>query len=156
MGARSPRSMFSPPPRCQSKALTSAPKLHVLICTPTILSRYCPTRFPNILTVATAGEPTTQHLADSWAARAVYWNCCGPTEATIVNTMSRHTPGRPVSIGTPTPNNSVFVLDEMMRPVSPGEDGYMWAGGRGVSRGYVGLDAKTKERYVPNHFTHDG
>ena len=26
MGARSPRSMFSPPPRCQSKALTSARK----------------------------------------------------------------------------------------------------------------------------------
>ena len=31
--------------------------VEVLICTPSILSRYSPEQFPNLRTVATAGEP---------------------------------------------------------------------------------------------------
>ncbi|KAM4055858.1 AMP-binding enzyme [Hirsutella rhossiliensis] len=131
-------------------------QLHVLICTPTILAKYHPTKYPNIKVVATAGEPTSQDLADLWASHATYWNCCGPTETTIVNTMSKHLPGTPVSIGRPTPNNSVYILDGNGRPVPIGQPGMMWAGGRGVSRGYVGLEAKTKESYVPNPFVIDG
>ncbi len=106
--------------------------------------------------MATAGEPTTQHLADVWATHAVYLNCCGPTEVTIVNTMSQHVAGEPVSIGKPTPNNTVYILDEAMRPVPSGESGYLWAGGRGVTRGYIGLEKKTKESYIPDRFTNDG
>lgn len=128
----------------------------MLICTPTILSKYSPVEYQNIKVVATAGEPTTQHLADTWATHATYWNCCGPTEVTIVNTMSNHVAGTPVSIGMPTPNNSVYILDENLRPVPHGEAGYLWAGGRGVTRGYVGLDAKTRECYVPDRFANDG
>lgn len=127
----------------------------MLICTPTILAKYSPSEYPNIKTVATAGEPTTQGLADAWASQATYWNCCGPTEVTIVNTMSNHSPGVPISIGRPTPNNKVYILDGDMRPVSPGEPGYIWAGGRGVTRGYIGLDKKTKESYVPDRFAND-
>lgn len=32
-------------------------EVDVLICTPSILSRYSPEQFPNLRTVATAGEP---------------------------------------------------------------------------------------------------
>ncbi|KAL3953883.1 hypothetical protein ACCO45_011839 [Purpureocillium lilacinum] len=131
-------------------------ELDVLICTPTILSKYHPSVYPKIKVVATAGEPTSQDLADLWATHATYWNCCGPTETTIVNTMSKHIPGEPTSIGRPTPNNTVYILDEKSDPVPVGVAGVMWAGGHGVTRGYVGLESKTKEAYIPDKFAGDG
>ncbi|KJZ72362.1 hypothetical protein HIM_08288 [Hirsutella minnesotensis 3608] len=131
-------------------------QLDVLICTPTILAKYHPTTYPKIKVAATAGEPTSQDLADLWATYATYWNCCGPTETTIVNTMSKHEPGDSVSIGVPTPNNSIYILNSAGVPVSVGEPGMIWAGGRGVSRGYVGLEEKTRQCYVPDPFANDG
>ncbi|RDA93987.1 hypothetical protein CP533_5008 [Ophiocordyceps camponoti-saundersi (nom. inval.)] len=131
-------------------------QLDVLICTPSILSKYSPEEYGNIKVVATAGEPTSQDLADRWATHGTYWNCCGPTETTIVNTMSRHVAGEPVSIGRPTPNNTVYILDEAGKPVPPGVPGVMWAGGSGISRGYVGLEDKTRESYIPDFFLGDG
>ncbi|QPH19263.1 hypothetical protein C2857_004451 [Epichloe festucae Fl1] len=131
-------------------------ELDVLICTPTILSKYHPRLYPKIKVVATAGEPTSQDLADLWATHATYWNCCGPTETTIVNTMSKHVVGEPISIGRPTPNNSVHILDSDGRTVPVGAAGVIWAGGHGVTRGYVGLESKTKEAYVSDPFANDG
>ncbi|PNY29399.1 Nonribosomal peptide synthetase 5 [Tolypocladium capitatum] len=131
-------------------------ELDVLICTPTILSRYHPTKYPKMKIVATAGEPTSQGLADLWATHATYWNCCGPTETTIVNTMSRHVVGEPISIGRPTPNNTVYILDDDGAPVPVGMAGVMWAGGHGISRGYVGLESKTREAFIPDGFANDG
>ncbi|KAG6002027.1 hypothetical protein E4U21_003569 [Claviceps maximensis] len=131
-------------------------EVDVLICTPTILSRYHPKLYPKIKVVATAGEPTSQDLADLWARHATYWNCCGPTETTIVNTMSKHVVGEPISIGRPTPNNSVYILDKDGRTVPVGVAGVMWAGGHGVTRGYVGLESKTRDTYIPDPFANDG
>ena len=70
--------------------------------------------------------------------------------------MSQHVAGEQISIGKPTPNNSVYILDGARRQVPLGDSGTMWAGGLGVTRGYVGLDAKTKEAYVPDLFANDG
>ncbi|KAF4454014.1 hypothetical protein F53441_3398 [Fusarium austroafricanum] len=131
-------------------------QIDVLICTPSILSKYHPTQFPRIKTAATAGEPTTQCLADLWAKHSTYWNCCGPTETTIVNTMQKHVVGQELSIGRPTPNNRVYILNDKGEPVPVGATGVMWAGGRGVSRGYIGLEEKTAERYKPDLFANDG
>ncbi|CAH0017627.1 unnamed protein product [Clonostachys rhizophaga] len=131
-------------------------QINVLICTPTILSRYHPEAYPQIKVVATAGEPSSQQLADLWAAHTTYWNCCGPTETTIVNTMSKHVVGEPLSIGKPTPNNTVYILDSQLRRVDIGSAGSMWAGGDGVSRGYVGLESKTRENYITDVYSKDG
>lgn len=131
-------------------------QVDVLIATPSILAKYKPDEFPSIRTVATAGEPSSQRLADAWAASGTYYNCCGPTETTIVNTMHHHRVGEPLTIGKPTPNNCVYILDESLQPVLPGEAGLMWGGGWGVSRGYINLAEKTAERYLPDKFMNDG
>jgi non-ribosomal peptide synthetase component F len=86
----------------------------------------------------------------------MYYNCCGPTETTIVNTMQRHTAGQPLSIGRPTPNNRVYILDESLNQVKIGQSGTIWAGGKGISRGYVGLPELTQQRYLPDKFANDG
>ncbi|KAL4865281.1 hypothetical protein BDV12DRAFT_188313 [Aspergillus spectabilis] len=131
--------------------------IDTLICTPSILARYSPEEFPNIRCVATAGEPCPQSLADKWAAsRERFYNCCGPTEITIINTMHKHTAGRSLTIGKPTPNNNVYILDENKFPCQIGEVGKIWAGGAGVTRGYVGQPDRTAERYHYDTFVDDG
>ncbi|OLN86748.1 Gramicidin S synthase 1 [Colletotrichum chlorophyti] len=128
----------------------------VLICTPSILAKYDPREYSNIKVAATAGEPSSQRLADLWATYATYYNCCGPTETTIVNTMHLHRPGKTLTIGKPTPNNNVYILNSDGKSLGVGEAGVMWAGGHGISRGYVSLPEKTSERYKLDPFANDG
>ncbi|WP_419992489.1 amino acid adenylation domain-containing protein [Streptomyces boninensis] len=130
----------------------TAERADVLIATPSVLARIDPARCPYVRTVAVAGEPCPRPLADAWARRAVFYNCCGPTETTIVNTMHRHVPGGPLTIGSPTPNNTVYVLDEYRRQLPPGETGEMWAGGDCVSAGYLDNPDLNAERYAPDPF----
>ncbi|MCT9082202.1 amino acid adenylation domain-containing protein [Streptomyces fulvoviolaceus] len=129
----------------------------VLIATPTVLSGIDPAACPRVRTVAVAGEPCPRPLADRWARQAAFFNCCGPTETTIVNTMRRHTPAAELlTIGRPTPNNTVYVLDADRRPLPVGEVGEMWAGGDCVSAGYLDNDRLNAERYAPDPFLGGG
>ncbi|KAM0284100.1 hypothetical protein ACHAO9_009432 [Fusarium lateritium] len=131
-------------------------ELDVLICTPSILSKYNPEDYPRLRNVATAGEPSWQKLADLWASHVSYFNCYGPTETTIVNTTHLHQTGQLLSIGKPTPGNNIYILDEFLAPVPVGEVGNVWAGGAGVARGYVNLPTKTAENFRPDPFVEDG
>ncbi|TFK89560.1 nonribosomal peptide synthetase 12 [Polyporus arcularius HHB13444] len=128
----------------------------VVIATPSMMAPHDPADYPNIKVVATAGEPCPLPLAEKWAQSAHYYNCCGPTEVTIVNTLHLHTAGTFLTIGGPAPNTNVYVLDEDMMPVPVGEAGVMWAGGACVSKGYVNLPDKTSERYKLDPFVNDG
>ncbi|KLO16789.1 nonribosomal peptide synthetase 12 [Schizopora paradoxa] len=128
----------------------------IIISTPSILGPHDPADYPNVKFVATAGELCPQALADNWGRSAQFFNSCGPTEITIVNTVQPHVPGNSLSIGKPTPNNNVYILDEDMRPLPIGEKGVMWAGGAGITRGYINLPEKTGERYKRDPFVNDG
>ncbi|EIW59229.1 nonribosomal peptide synthetase 12 [Trametes versicolor FP-101664 SS1] len=128
----------------------------IVIATPSMMAPHDPADYTNIKVVATAGEPCPLPLAEKWAKAAHYYNCCGPTEVTIVNTVHLHTPGEFLSIGGPVPNTNVYVLDENMKPVAIGEAGVMWGGGACVSKGYVNLPEKTAERYTLDPFAGDG
>ncbi|KAJ6559186.1 nonribosomal peptide synthetase 12 [Mycena vulgaris] len=128
----------------------------IVIGTPSMLAPHDPADYPNIKVVAVAGEACPRALADSWAEHVQFYNCCGPTEVTIVNTMHLHISGGRLSIGSPTPNNNVYVLDECMKPTPIGVPGIMWAGGACVSRGYLSLPEKTSERYKVDPFVNNG
>lgn len=69
--------------------------------------------------------------------------------------MQPHTPGYPLSIGTPIPNTNLYILDRdpsstLALPI--GQVGCMWVGGVGVSKGYLNLPDKTAERWRPDPF----
>jgi acyl-CoA synthetase (AMP-forming)/AMP-acid ligase II len=99
----------------------------------------------------------THSIADRWSGAGVtFYNCCGPTETTIINTMHKHTAGTTLTIGKPTPNNNVYILDGNMSPCQIGDVGTMWAGGAGVTRGYIGQPDRTAERYHYDKFVDDG
>jgi acyl-CoA synthetase (AMP-forming)/AMP-acid ligase II len=61
-----------------------------------------------------------------------------------------------LTIGKPTPNNTVYVLDKNLQPCAIGEVGEMWAGGDCVSAGYIGNEQLTNERYLPDPFLGNG
>lgn len=125
---------------------------HVVISTPSVLARVDACASPLVRTVVVAGEPCPRALADCWSARCEFFNACGPTEVTIVNTAGRLAPGDEVSIGVPTPNNRVYVLADDGRPCRMGEVGEMWAAGACVSNGYVGDAVQTARRFVDDPF----
>jgi amino acid adenylation domain-containing protein len=85
------------------------------------------------------------------APNSVLVNAYGPTEVTVATTV--HTVSRdedPVPIGRAMPGTAVRLLDDDLRPVRPGAVGEIYAGGRGLARGYAGDPAQTAARFVPD------
>jgi non-ribosomal peptide synthetase component F len=70
--------------------------------------------------------------------------------------MHLHNPGENLGIGTPIPNTTAYLLDEHMMPVKIGSVGVIWAGGCGITRGYVNNTIKTNETYLRDPFMNDG
>ncbi|MEX0317401.1 MAG: amino acid adenylation domain-containing protein [Ruegeria sp.] len=131
----------------------TAEQVDVLIATPSILNSLEASRCQQIKVAAVAGEPCPRPLADLWGSFCTFYNSCGPTETTIINTAEPHFPDKPVlSIGRPTPNNTVYILDENLRPLPIGHKGEMWAGGDCVTAGYLANPELTSERYKPDPF----
>ncbi|MDY7099890.1 MAG: amino acid adenylation domain-containing protein [Actinomycetota bacterium] len=135
----------------------AARQANVIIATPSILATIDPAECPDVEVVAVAGEPCPRPLADRWAKVCRFHNSCGPTETTIVNTAQHYEPDTlRLTIGSPTPNNTVYVLDEHLRPCAIGEVGEMWAGGDGVTAGYLHNDELNADRYRPDPFLGGG
>ena len=80
-------------------------------------------------------------------------NNYGPTEATVVATSGRVEAGRPLHIGTPVANATVYLLDEQQRPVPVGVAGELYVGGKGVARGYLNRPELSAERFLDDPFT---
>jgi amino acid adenylation domain-containing protein len=131
----------------------TASRANVIIATPSILCNIDRDLCKEVETVAVAGEPCARALADRWAAHCNFYNCCGPTETTIVNTMQlHHTKAGLLTIGKPTANNTVYILDANRKPCAIGETGEMWAGGSCVTAGYLNNPELTAERYAPDPY----
>lgn len=134
----------------------TAEQVDVLIATPSILASLDASRCHQVRVVAVAGERCPKSVAETWSSFCRFYNGCGPTEITIVNTMARYLPGDPLTIGGPLPNNNVYVLGPDLQPLEIGEIGEMWAGGACVTDGYLGNPELSAERYRPDPFQPGG
>lgn len=131
----------------------TARRVDVLIATPSILASLDAEACRNVKVAAVAGEPCPRPLADTWGSFCAFYNSCGPTETTIINTAMRHRPGKAqLTIGKPTPNNTVYILDDALKPLPFGARGVMWAGGDCVTAGYLANPKLNAERYRPDPF----
>jgi amino acid adenylation domain-containing protein len=114
---------------------------------------------PDLRAVAGAEAVPPVLVAELAGKVAELWNYYGPTETTVWSVRERigaAAPDRPLPIGTPLDNTTVYVLDDRMRPVPPGVVGEIYLGGAGVTRGYRGRPELTAQRYVPDPFGSGG
>jgi amino acid adenylation domain-containing protein/non-ribosomal peptide synthase protein (TIGR01720 family) len=58
-----------------------------------------------------------------------------------------------VSVGKPTGNQRIYILDANLRPVPTGVAGEAYVGGDGVVRGYLDRPGLTAQRFVPDPFS---
>ncbi|MEN0135573.1 MAG: condensation domain-containing protein, partial [Rhodococcus sp. (in: high G+C Gram-positive bacteria)] len=103
--------------------------------------------------VVTGGEACPPDLVDRWAPGRTMFDANGPTESTVVSSISSPlAPGGPVTIGAPALGFAEAVLDARLHPVPAGVAGELYLAGPALARGYSGRHALTAERFVANPF----
>ncbi|WP_372405069.1 Pls/PosA family non-ribosomal peptide synthetase [Streptomyces luteireticuli] len=130
-------------------------RVTVLCCVPTLLATL-DTEVPLLRTLLVSGEACPPDLVRRWSkpGRRIL-NAYGPTEATVTATCGELEPHRPVTIGTPLPTYTVYLLDDELRQVADGESGEICVGGPGVAIGYLNRPELTAERFLPNPVERD-
>ncbi|SCV25931.1 unnamed protein product [Fusarium fujikuroi] len=90
------------------------------------------------------------------------FNNYGPSETTIACTHQGRIDYRdsdleyPLPAGFVAPNYAIYIVDEKLNLLPVNVPGEVLIGGVGVTGGYVGLDAITQERFLPNKFIKPG
>lgn len=112
--------------------------------------------FPALERLLWCGEVLPTPILIHWMERLPhvrFTNLYGPTETTIASSF--HTVSAPPSdpeadipIGTACQGEELLVLDEDMRPVSPGEAGDLYVGGVGLSPGYWRDKERTRAAFL--------
>ncbi|MBD2819370.1 amino acid adenylation domain-containing protein [Xenorhabdus sp. 42] len=107
-------------------------------------------------TLILGGEAPSVALFQALRDRVTLFNAYGPTEITVCATCW-HCPadytGMLIPIGRPTPNTSIYLLDNHGHPVPFGTVGELYIGGDGVARGYLNRPDLTAERFLADPFS---
>lgn len=78
-------------------------------------------------------------------------NAYGPTECSVIATYLRDTrPDKPITIGRPVANTSIYIVDQNHQLLPVGVVGEICIGGRGLARGYWKKPELTAEKFVEN------
>ncbi len=81
------------------------------------------------------------------------FNEYGPTENSVCTTIYKFSPfDDTVLIGKAIDNVSCYILDPQLNCCPPGVAGELYAGGLGLSRGYLNATKKKKDPFVISHF----
>ncbi|ASS74700.1 hypothetical protein CIG75_06745 [Tumebacillus algifaecis] len=81
------------------------------------------------------------------------FNMYGPTEATVWASVHEVQDEQGlIPLGGPIANTTLYILDKRLQPVPIGVAGELHIGGANITRGYLGRDELTAERFLPNPF----
>jgi len=118
-----------------------------------------PNNLSSIRAILIGGDVVDPGLACELAGRlpaCAIVHVYGPTETTVLSSIRLVTSGEPpprtLPIGTPLPDSASYVLDADLHPCPMGVPGDLWIGGDCVGIGYVGLAARTAERFRPDPY----
>ncbi|MGW7418084.1 non-ribosomal peptide synthetase, partial [Streptomyces sp. NPDC054863] len=124
-----------------------------LLLPPSSLAVLSEGALPDGVTLVVGGEPCPPDLVERWSAGRRMVNAYGPTEATVMATMSRPLAGRTgPPLGEPVVGAGVYLLDGALRPVPVGAPGELYLAGEGLARGYLRRPGLTAERFVADPY----
>ncbi|MGA9870354.1 MAG: amino acid adenylation domain-containing protein [Rhodococcus sp. (in: high G+C Gram-positive bacteria)] len=124
-----------------------------IVTAPALLSTVEVEKVASLRSVVVGGDVCPPDLVERLAGHAVLRNSYGPTESTIVVTITRQqTDPRAITIGRPLQGASAVVLDRLLRPVPPGMTGELYVGGPGLARGYHRRPGQTSNRFVADPY----
>jgi MGT family glycosyltransferase len=125
---------------------------HALI-PPAALASLPPGHFSYLRTLVVGGDACPPDLVQRWSKDRSMINAYGPTETTIVATLSEPLCGRVVPpIGRSIRNTKVYVLDAGLQPVPIGVLGELYVAGPCLAHGYLNLPDLTAEHFIANPF----
>ena len=101
-----------------------------------------------ILSVGEALLPFTLHELQKTFPRAKIYDLYGPTETTIISTISDLSSSHDVHIGNPIDGTKVYIMDENLQALPKNVTGEICIAGPGVSIGYYHDPDLTSEKFV--------
>ncbi|MEH6793174.1 MAG: amino acid adenylation domain-containing protein [Rhodococcus sp. (in: high G+C Gram-positive bacteria)] len=120
-----------------------------LVCAPAVVATLHPGDLDGVEVFDVGGEAVSPAVVDAFAPGRQMLNAYGPTEATVLATLSQPLrAGERIDIGLPLPGVRALVLDHALQPVVHGGVGELYLGGDGLARGYVGNPGGTAARFV--------
>ncbi|MFF3247470.1 amino acid adenylation domain-containing protein [Streptomyces sp. NPDC002870] len=127
--------------------------VNCLLLAPSALGAMPPGGLPEGVTLVVGAEACSPDLVARWSPGRRMINAYGPTESTVIATMSEPLSGRVVpAMGRPVLGTRVRLLDDALRPVPPGVEGEVYLSGDGLARGYLGRPGLTAERFVADPY----
>ncbi|MFL6123532.1 non-ribosomal peptide synthetase, partial [Actinophytocola sp.] len=135
-----------------SKVVSAERVTHVTI-PPSVWATLPDTDLPHLRVLVFAGEACPPDLVDRWVRGRTVINAYGPSEATVISTMSGRLAGNGAApIGRAVTNTRAYVLDQRLHPVPPGVTGELYVAGAGLARGYHDRPGTTAERFTADPF----
>ncbi|MER7004921.1 amino acid adenylation domain-containing protein [Dactylosporangium sp. NPDC000555] len=120
-----------------------------LLMPPSSLALMPPDALPPGVTLVVGAEACPPDLVARWSTGRRMVNAYGPTESTVIATMSSPLSGHTVPpMGGPIVNTEVRLLDDALRPVPAGVAGEIYLAGAGLADGYLHRPALTAQRFV--------
>ncbi|WP_385618955.1 MULTISPECIES: amino acid adenylation domain-containing protein [unclassified Streptomyces] len=122
---------------------------------PSVLATVPAGPHPELRALVVGAEACPPELVARWAvAGRRFHNAYGPTESTVVSTVSGplDADGTAPPIGTPVAGTNAYLLDERLRPVPAGAGGELYLAGEALAHGYLGRAALTAERFVADPY----
>lgn len=116
----------------------------------------------NLSYVFVAGEALSSKLANrgrTLLPHTQLYNLYGPTEGSIYTTgysINNHSETARLPIGVPLDNVEVLVLNDEHDLQPLGIPGELCIAGKGVARGYLNDEVRTKEKFIPHPYRENG
>lgn len=140
-------------PRKIAKLLAKE-RIQILQLTPSRLQLLCNydlqlDSLQSVKVLMIGGEPLPNSLLKQvqQKTQTKIYNMYGPTECTIWATVSELTDKEHIDIGKPLPNIEVYVVDETLHRVSPGEAGELCIAGNCLAEGYNKQEKLTAQSF---------
>ncbi|MGR5148047.1 amino acid adenylation domain-containing protein [Photobacterium alginatilyticum] len=129
--------------------LVKRENIDLLVMTPSLLAYHKTEDFRQGTRLLLGGEACTPALLSRFSHCRLL-NVYGPTETSFATSINAKFGTNDLSIGPPTANTRLYVVDKQQQPLPPGSWGELFIGGPGVAQGYRNQPELTAKGFVPD------